>query len=192
MIPPTIALDSENPSVQYGKPPAVPCRISQTAPHETDSRGYLDRQINLFRQSELPGKEHAEKYLSHLHRKNCRSGTIESNQISIKFFLKFIGDQQGIVHLEQVTGRTIEAFVEHEQDRGLKAKTVCVRLMSVHAFLRFLVEGEVINPNILKKKISENVFAGIHEYPPKVPGRVPPVEIQIENEKLCQRTIKIT
>jgi hypothetical protein len=41
------------------------------------------------------------------------------------------------------------------------------------------------------KQLSENVFAGIHGYPPKVLERVPPVEIQIENEKLCQRTLKI-
>jgi hypothetical protein len=40
------------------------------------------------------------------------------------------------------------------------------------------------------KQLPENVFAGIHGYPPKVLERVPPVEIEIENEKLCQRTLK--
>ena len=41
------------------------------------------------------------------------------------------------------------------------------------------------------KQLPENVFAGIHGYPSKVLERIPPVEIQIENEKICQRTLKI-
>jgi len=157
MSPATISLDSERPTIRHGHLPSGPCRVSETALLKTENREYLDRQINILRQSGVPGKEHAEQYLSHLYRKNCRSGTIESNQISIRLFLKFIGNQRGIMHLDQVTRRNIEAFVEHEQDRGLKAKTVSVRLMVVHAFLRFLVEGEVINPNILRKKIRVKV-----------------------------------
>ncbi len=157
MNPGSISLDSERPSIQHGHLPASPCRVSHAALRQTGNREYLDKQINLFRESELPGKEHAEQYLSHLYRKNCRSGTIESNQISIKLFLKFLGDQQGIIHLDQVTRRSIEAFIEHEQDRGLKAMTISGRLLSVHAFLRFLVEGEVINPNVLRKKIRVKV-----------------------------------
>ena len=171
MNPGTISLDSENPPIQQGHPPAGPCRISQTAPRQTDSRDYLDKQIDIFRKSELPGKEHAEQYLSHLYRKNCRSGTLESNQISIKLFLKFLGDRQGIIHLDQVSRRSIEAFVEHEQDRGLKAKTVSVRLMSVHAFLRFLVEGKLINPDVLKKKIRVKV-------PDALPKAIDPEDVK--------------
>jgi len=45
-----------------------------------------------------------------------------------------------------------------------------------------------VMPGKKLKQLPENVFAGIHGYPPKVLERVPPVEIQIENEKLCQRT----
>ena len=157
MSPGTIALDSEHPPIQHGHLPAGSCRASQTALRQTENREYLDRQINILRQSGVPGKEHAEQYLSHLYRKNCRSGTIESNQISIRLFLKFIGNQQGIMHLDQLARRNIEAFVEHEQDRGLKARTVSVRLMVVHAFLRFLAEGEVIDPNVLRKKIRVKV-----------------------------------
>ena len=157
MIPGTIVSDSEHPPIQQGHLPPGPSGISRRVPRQAENREYLDRQINILRQSEVSGKEHAEQYLSHLYRKNCRSGTIESNQISIKLFLKFIGNQQGIMDLDQVTRRSIEAFVEHEQDRGLKAKTVSVRLMVVHAFLRFLVEGEVIDPNVLRKKIRVKV-----------------------------------
>ncbi len=172
MNPGTISLDSVNPPIQQGHPPAGPCRIPRTAPRQTENREYLDKQINILRQSKLPGKEHAEQYLSHLYRKNCRSGTIEANQISIRLFLQFIGNQQGIIHLDHVTRRSIEAFVEHEQDRGLKAKTVSVRLMVVHAFLRFLVEGEVIDPNVLRKKIRVKV-------PEALPRAIEPENIKV-------------
>jgi hypothetical protein len=47
----------------------------------------------------------------------------------------------------------------------------------------------IVMPGEKLKQLPENAFARIHRYPPKVPGRVPPVEIQIENENLCQRTI---
>jgi integrase/recombinase XerD len=157
MGPGTIALDSERPPIQHGHFPTSPCRVPLTVPRQTENREYLNKQINILRQSEFLGKEHAEQYLSHLYRKNCRPGTIENSQISVKLFLKFIGNQQGVIHLDQVTRRSIEAFVEHEQDRGLKAKTVSVRLMVVHAFLRFLVDGEVIDPNVLGKKIRVKV-----------------------------------
>src|SRR5208283_6076859 len=157
MSPGTISLDSERPPIRHGYLPRGSCPVSQTALRQIDNREYLDKQINILRQGELPGKEHAEQYLSHLYRKNCRSGTIEANQISIRLFLQFIGNQQDIIHLDHVTRRSIEAFVEHEQDRGLKAKTVSVRLMVVHAFLRFLVDGEVIDPNVLRKKIRVKV-----------------------------------
>jgi integrase/recombinase XerD len=171
MSPGCISLDSECPPIRSGDLPAAPCRISQTALHQADNREYLDKQVNIFRQSELPGKEHAEQYLSHLYRKNCRSGTLESNQISIKLFLKFIGDQQGIIHLDQVTRQSIEAFVEYEQDRGLKPMTVSGRLISIHAFLRFLVEGEVIHPNVLRKKIRVKV-------PEALPKAIDPEDVK--------------
>lgn len=172
MSPGCISLDSECPPIRSGHLPAVPCRISQTALHQAENREYLDKQINLFRQSELPGKEHAEQYLSHLYRKNCRSGTIESNQISIRLFLRFIQDRQGIIHLAQVSRRSIEAFVEYEQDRGLKPMTVSGRLISIHAFLRFLVEGEVIDPNVLRKKIRIKV-------PEALPKAIEPENIKV-------------
>src|SRR5208283_4106012 len=66
---------------------------------------------------------------------------------------------------------SIEAFVEHEQDRGLRAKTVSVRLMVVHAFLRFLADGEVIDPNVLRKKIRVKV-------PEALPRAIEPEDIK--------------
>ena len=46
--------------------------------------------------------------------------------------------------LEDVVIDDIEAFLEHEQDRGLKITTVRLRLVHVIAFLRFLVEQDIM------------------------------------------------
>lgn len=51
----------------------------------------------------------------------------------------------------------IEAFIEHEQDRGLKVTTARTRLNSLWAFLRFLIEQDIINEHILKRKIKLKV-----------------------------------
>jgi hypothetical protein len=48
-----------------------------------------------------------------------------------------------------------------------------------------------IVPGEKLKQLPENIFAGIHRCPPKVLERVSPVEIEIENEKFCQRTLEI-
>ena len=157
MSPGSISLDFERPQIQYPSSPAGPCRIDETRPARKDSREHLDRLISIFRESEVPGKEQAEPYLLHLYRKNCRRRTLEANQINIKLFLKFVREDQGVTHLDQVTRRSIEAFVEHEQDRGIKPKTLCVRLMCVYAFLRFWTEREAIHSDVLQKKVRVRV-----------------------------------
>jgi hypothetical protein len=47
----------------------------------------------------------------------------------------------------------LEAFVEHEQDRGLKVVSVRSYLAHVLAFVRFLIEEEVLPSDILRRKI---------------------------------------
>lgn len=98
----------------------------------------------------MPGFELAEKYLFHQYRRNRRLNTIELNYSSIRFFLKFL-EIQGVTHLEGVTRKHIEAFVEHEQDRGLKPTSVRGRLACVHAFLRHWIEEGVADMRFCQK-----------------------------------------
>jgi integrase/recombinase XerD len=171
MSPGSLSLDSRQPIIRPRHLPAGSPHVSQTALRQTGNREYLDHLVNILRQSELPGIEHAEQYLLHLYRKNCRPGTLESNQTSIRLFLKFMQNQQGIIHLDQVTRQIIEAFVEHEQDRGLKPMSVSGRLRSIHAFLGFLVEREVVQPNVLRKKLRVKV-------PEALPRAIDPEDIK--------------
>ena len=171
MSPGSISLDAQNPSLQSRPFPPSPFELLRKELQRRNTREHLERLLESFRQSELPRKEHAEQYLLHLYRKSCRPSTLESNQTSIKLFLQFARDQQGINDLDQVRRRTIEGFVEHEQDRGLKPMSVSGRLMSVHAFLGFLVEREVLHPNVLKKKVRVKV-------PEALPRAIDPEDVK--------------
>jgi integrase/recombinase XerD len=101
---------------------------------------------------DLPGKEHLECYLLSMVRRNFRRLTIQQALGTLKLFLTFLRDT-GKDRLEELNRRDLEAFVEREQDRGLKLSSVKAKLDRVHAFLGFLVEEEVIGPEVLVRKI---------------------------------------
>jgi integrase/recombinase XerD len=101
---------------------------------------------------ELPGKDHVEVYLRHLTRRNRRPKTLYSRWGAIVLFLGMIRDG-GKTCLEEVTRRDVEAFVEHEQDRGNKITTIRTSLVSVQAFLRYLVEEGIVSPDIFGRRI---------------------------------------
>jgi integrase/recombinase XerD len=56
-------------------------------------------------------------------------------------------------HLETITREEFSAFIEHEQDRGLKPISVSTHLRSLSAFFHFLIEREVIHPDVLTRKM---------------------------------------
>jgi len=113
-----------------------------------------------LRQQDLPGIHFAEKYLFHQCRRNRRPSTLELNYTSISFFLKFL-KLEGLAHLEAVSRKHLEAFIEHEQDRGLKPVSVRGRLASIKAFLRYLIEDDVVRHEVLSRCISVKVPDGL-------------------------------
>ncbi len=100
----------------------------------------------------LPGERHAELYLRHLYRRNCRSSTIHSSSKAIELFLTFLKEAEKS-SLEEITREDIGAFIEHEQDRGLKPASVRTRLNAVYAFMRFLIEGGIVRSEVLVRKL---------------------------------------
>ena len=109
-----------------------------------------------LRGMELPGIEFAEKYLSHLCSRNRRPNTLELNYTSIRFFLGFLKTRE-VEFIEAVSRKDLEAFIEHEQDRGMKPLTVRGRLGLVKAFLRYLIEEGVVRHEVLSKRIGVKV-----------------------------------
>ena len=101
---------------------------------------------------DLPGREHLERYLLGMVRRNLRRLTIVQAFRTLKVFLFCLRDN-GKDRLEELNRRDLEAFVEREQDRGLKLSSVKAKLDRVHAFVGFLIEEEVIPPQVLVRKI---------------------------------------
>jgi integrase/recombinase XerD len=101
---------------------------------------------------ELPEKEYFESYLRYKWRLNHKPRTIDSSFTSIMFFLDFYG-KSGKTELRQIERSDLEAFIEHEQDRGMNISTVRTRMASIVAFLHFLLEQDLIPATVFKKRI---------------------------------------
>jgi integrase/recombinase XerD len=56
-------------------------------------------------------------------------------------------------YLEQISRSDIEAHIEYEQDRGMKPSTVRHRLDTVKAFMRYLIENQIVSSEILFKRM---------------------------------------
>ncbi len=101
---------------------------------------------------DLPAKEHLENYLRSKVRANHKCSTIEGSFTSILLFLMFYGTL-GKTDLKDLHRSDLEAFVEHEQDRGMHITTVKTRTAWIVAFLHFLIEQGLIPGTVLKKRI---------------------------------------
>ncbi len=115
-------------------------------------RQALDRIMGRVIRHNVPGEEHVVSYLQHMYRRNCRPNTICSTASCLVLFLVFI-KQSRKEHLELIIRPDLEAFVEHEQDRGLKPNTIRFRLQNLYAFFRYLVKENIMGPELLERKI---------------------------------------
>jgi integrase/recombinase XerD len=132
-----------------------------------DSFATLLRAISLM---EVPGSEHLRLYVQDMQRRNCKLRSMVNAVQGIKLFLWFlkgIGNER----IEEVTRADLEAFVEHEQDRGLKLLSVRTYLAHVHAFLYFLIEEELIAPQILRRRIRLRL-------PQRLPRAIEPTDVK--------------
>ena len=99
---------------------------------------------------DLPGRDHVAAYLRYLTHGNRRPRTLYSRFGTIVLFLGLIRDHgQGV---EAITRSEVEAFIEHEQDRGIKITTIKTRLVSVQAFLRYLVEEGIVSGELFNRR----------------------------------------
>jgi site-specific recombinase XerD len=116
-------------------------------------RKVLESVLRKLHAKEIPGKEYVEDYLRAQHRRNCRPNTLRSTFSSLDIFLRF----PKASHPEEITKEDLFAFIEHEQDRGMKPSTVNTRVRTVKAFIRFLVDRGIVRPDILPKRIKVKV-----------------------------------
>jgi integrase/recombinase XerC/integrase/recombinase XerD len=112
----------------------------------------IDHILQRLSHMELPAKEHFERYMRHKWRLNHKPRTLHSSFTSVMLFLSFYG-KSGKRELEEIERVDLEAFIEHEQDRGMHISTVRTRLACIIAFLHFLMEQDVISGAVLKRRI---------------------------------------
>jgi integrase/recombinase XerD len=113
---------------------------------------YLTHILDRLSPLELPEKEHFENYLRHKWRSNHKPSTIDGAFTSIVLFLDFYG-KRGKTELKEITRSDLEAFIEHEQDRGMHISTMKTRTGSIVAFLHWLLDQELIPGTVFKKRI---------------------------------------
>ena len=112
----------------------------------------LGRILKRLVRMDLPGKDQVEAYLRHLTHGNRRPRTLYSRFGAIILFLGLIRES-GRISLEAITRRDVEAFIEREQDRGIKITTIRTRLVSVQAFLRYLLEEGIVSAELFSRRI---------------------------------------
>ncbi|MCX5829514.1 MAG: tyrosine-type recombinase/integrase [Deltaproteobacteria bacterium] len=130
----------------------------------------LRKILRKLAKADLPGKEHVEAYLRHMTRGNRRPRTLDCRWGSILIFLGMI-KANGKTRLEEVTKRDVEAFIEYEQDRGIKITTIRMRLTGVQSFLRHLVEEGIVSPDVFGKRIRLQL-------PERLPRAMDPGDLQ--------------
>jgi site-specific recombinase XerD len=119
-------------------------------------RQTLERLLKNLSGKDFLGKSYAEQYLRDQYRRGCRPNTMRSNAKGIELFLSFV-TKTGRTGLDQIGREDLYGFIEYEQDRGLKPQSVDTRLTAVKAFLRFLMEKELVDHRVLSRRISVKV-----------------------------------
>jgi len=133
-------------------------------------RNEFDNTLKRLYRKDVIGKAHIEEYLRDQYRRQCSASTIRNSLTAILSFLFFF-QTSGRCHVEEISRQDLLAFIEHEQDRGLKPTTVDVRLRSLNCFLRFLIEKKVIRPQVLSKRI-------IIKVPDALPRAIDPDDVR--------------
>lgn len=142
----------QNHPPQESKSTIFPRRELEASCQPRSTRADIDQILAKLSDKGLSAKEHVKAYLYDMYRRNCRPNTIRTNSCSIILFLAFLKDR-GKDQLEMITREDIGAFIEAEQDRALKPNTVNTRLRALYAFLNFLIQGDVLRPDLLKRKL---------------------------------------
>jgi len=127
------------------------CSPSSRAISPNKKRKVLDNFSRRLQASGLTGCDLAIEFLYTKFTKNLAAHTIKNAGGTVLSFLRFLHDNNTSIF--SLTRRQIGAFVEYEQDRGLKALSVIGHLIHVYAFINYLVEQRVLSQTIMERKI---------------------------------------
>ncbi|MCP4338520.1 MAG: tyrosine-type recombinase/integrase, partial [Desulfobulbaceae bacterium] len=126
--------------------------------------------------SGFAGTELLVEYLYGKYIKNLSVHTIRQSCSIVLSFLKFLDRKHQTIYT--LTHQDIGAFVEFEQDRGLKTVSIIHHLEMVNAFIAFLVEQEILPHDIKQHKIKL-------KKPDVLPRAIPNEDIQLFLKVIC-------
>lgn len=112
----------------------------------------LSRILEKLQGQDLPSLPSFRVYLQALHRRDVSACTLRTVFTGVRGFLIFL-KKRGKISLSSLTMDDLEAFVESEQDRGLKPLSVRGRLHSIYAFLRYLLDQGMVPADVLARRI---------------------------------------
>jgi len=118
----------------------------------------------------FPGREELKRHVRQKYIQNCKPNTLKGTIEGMKRFLCFF-EALGKDSVSQICREDLEAFVEHEQDRGMKPTTVSTRLRVVHAFVVFLIDEGIVPAEVLFRSIRVKV-------PDRLPKAIDPAEVK--------------
>ena len=127
---------------------------SHTQPHVkllNSKRRVLHCCCSRITASGLPGADLAVEYLYGKYIKNLSVHTIRLSGRVVLSFLRFLSNDGATVYT--LTRQNISAFVEYEQDRGLKIQSVIGHLAVLYAFIVFLVEQRALPQTVMQRKV---------------------------------------
>ena len=133
--------------------------INELGPRQSEALGkqspaptLIDHILQKLSRHDLPAKEYVERYMRHKWRMNHKPRTLQGSFASVLSFLAFYGEL-GKRELKEIERVDLEAFIEQEQDRGMRISTVRTRLACLIAFFHFLIEQDVLSGGFLKRRI---------------------------------------
>jgi len=112
----------------------------------------LSRILEKLQGQDLPSIPSFKIYLQALHRRDVSACTLRTVFTGVHGFLVFL-QKRGKISLSSLTVDDLEAFVESEQDRGLKPLSIRGRLHSIYAFLRYLLDRGMAPADVLARRI---------------------------------------
>lgn len=121
-------------------------------PRQSRRNPAIEKILDLMTQKGLFGQDYIRFYFSNLHRRCLSKNTIRIYEQTLLGFITFLKDN-GRQHIETIVREDIGAYVEYEQDRGMRLTTVNTKLRAIYAFVQFLVDRDVMHPDVLKRRI---------------------------------------
>jgi integrase/recombinase XerD len=112
----------------------------------------LEDYLRALAGSDLPGMEELKVHLQEKYRRNCSASTLAGTVACGKLFLSFFRDR-GKSCLSELHRDDVEAWAEHERERGLRPHSLRSRLAVLHAFVVFLVREGKVSEQMLSRWI---------------------------------------